>query len=153
MNVASPAISEEEWNAPDGDWWRSGVVYQIYPRSFADSNGDGIGDLPGIIAHLDHLNDGTPTSLGVDAIWLSPIYPSPGRDVGYDVSDYTGVDAVFGSLEDFDLLVAEAHRRNIKVVLDLVMNHTSDLHRWFAESSSSRDNPKADWYLWRDPAG
>ena len=122
--------------------------YQIYPRSFADSDGDGVGDLPGIIAKLDYLRD-----LGVDAIWLSPIYPSPGRDVGYDVSDHTAVDPLFGGDAEFDRFVAAAHRRGLRVVLDMVMNHTSDQHPWFQASRSSRDGPYADWYLWRDPAG
>jgi alpha-glucosidase len=126
-------------------WWRDGVIYQIYPRSFADSNGDGLGDLPGITARLDHL-----FHLGVDAIWLSPIYPSPDKDFGYDVSDYVDIDPRLGTLADFDALVAEAHRRGIRVVLDLVLNHTSDQHPWFVESRSSRDNPKRDWYIWRD---
>jgi len=134
-----------------GDWWRYGVIYQIYPRSFADSNGDGIGDLPGITARLDHLNDGTPGSLGVDAIWLSPFYPSPMADFGYDVADYTDVDPIFGTLDDFDRLVAEAHARGIRVIVDLVPNHSSDRHPWFLESRSSRDNPKRDWYVWADP--
>jgi len=133
-------------------WWREGVIYQIYPRSFADSNGDGVGDLPGIIAHLDYLNDGTPNSLGVDAIWLSPVYPSPMRDFGYDVANYHDIDPVFGTLEDFDRLLAEAHKRGIRVIMDWVMNHTSDQHPWFLESRSSRDNPKRDWYIWRDRA-
>jgi alpha-glucosidase len=130
-------------------WWRDGVIYQIYPRSFADRNGDGVGDLAGIRAHLDYLNGG-PDSLGVDAIWISPIYPSPLYDFGYDVSDYEDIDPVFGSLAEFDRLVAEAHQRGIRVVLDLVMNHTSHLHPWFIESRSRRDNPRRDWYLWRD---
>jgi alpha-glucosidase len=134
-----------------GDWWRHGVIYQIYPRSFADADGDGVGDLAGITARLDHLNDGTPRSLGVDAIWLSPFYPSPMADFGYDVADYTGVDPIFGTLDDFDRLVAEAHARGIRVVIDLVPNHTSDRHPWFQESRSSRDNPKRDWYVWADP--
>ena len=107
------------------DWWQRGVVYQVYPRSFADSNGDGVGDLPGLIGKLDYLNDGTEQSLGIDAIWLSPIHPSPGFDVGYDVADYDAIDPVFGTLDDFDRLVAEAHRRGIRIMLDLVMNHTS----------------------------
>jgi alpha-glucosidase len=135
----------------DGHWWRHGVVYQIYPRSFADSDGDGVGDLAGITSRLDHLNDGTPGSLGVDAIWLSPFYPSPMADFGYDVADYTDVDPVFGTLDDFDRLVAEAHARGIRVVVDLVPNHTSDRHPWFLESRSSRDNPRRDWYVWADP--
>jgi len=130
------------------DWWRNGVIYQIYPRSFADSDGDGTGDLPGITSKLDYLVD-----LGIDAIWLSPIYPSPGRDVGYDVSDHTSVDPLFGTPADFDRLVDEAHRRGIRVILDLVMNHTSDQHPWFQASRTSRDNPYADWYLWLDPSG
>jgi alpha-glucosidase len=135
---------------PSDEWWRRGVVYQIYPRSFADANGDGVGDLRGIIDHLDDLGlDG----LGIDAIWLSPIYPSPGRDVGYDVSDHSHVDPLFGSESDFDRLVEEAHRRGIRMILDLVMNHTSDRHPWFSASRASRTGPFADWYLWRDPAG
>jgi alpha-glucosidase len=132
------------------DWWRRGVVYQIYPRSFADANGDGVGDLRGIIDHLDHLG---PEGLGIDAIWLSPIYPSPGRDVGYDVADHARVDPLFGSEADFDGLVEEAHRRGIRIVLDLVLNHTSDQHPWFVASRASRTGPYADWYIWRDPAG
>ncbi len=128
-------------------WWRDGVIYQIYPRSFADSDGDGLGDLPGIISHLDYLAD-----LGVDALWLSPIYPSPDKDFGYDVSDYCDIDPRFGSLADFDRLVAEAHRRGIRVILDMVMNHSSDQHAWFKESRSSRGNPKRNWYIWKDPA-
>ncbi len=133
-----------------GDWWRHGVIYHIYPRSFADSNGDGVGDLAGITSRLDYLNDGTPDSLGVDAIWLSPFYPSPMRDFGYDVADYTGVDPLFGTLEDFDTLAAEAHARGIRVIVDLVPNHTSDQHPWFVESRGSRDNPKRNWYVWAD---
>lgn len=128
-------------------WWRDGVIYQIYPRSFADSDGDGLGDLPGVISRLDYLAD-----LGIDAIWLSPIYPSPDKDFGYDVSDYQDVDPRFGSLADFDRLVTEAHRRGIRIVLDLVLNHCSDQHPWFQESRSSLENPRRDWYLWRPPA-
>ena len=128
-------------------WWRDGVIYQIYPRSFSDSNGDGLGDLPGIIARLDYL-----AGLGIDAIWLSPFYPTPDKDFGYDISNYLDVDPRFGSLADFDRLLAEAHRRNIRVVLDLVLNHTSDQHPWFQESRSSRDNPRRDWYIWRPPS-
>jgi alpha-glucosidase len=130
--------------------WRDGVVYQVYPRSFADHDGNGVGDLPGIIDHLDHFG---PDTLPIDAIWLSPIYPSPGRDLGYDVSDHTRVDPLLGTEGDFDRLVAESHRRGIKVILDLVMNHTSDAHAWFVASRSSRDGPYADYYLWRDPSG
>ncbi|HEX2980468.1 MAG TPA: alpha-amylase family glycosyl hydrolase, partial [Anaerolineaceae bacterium] len=125
-------------------WWRDGIIYQIYPRSFADQNGDGLGDLPGITAHLDYIAD-----LGIDAIWLSPIYPSPDADFGYDVSNYVDIDPRFGTLADFDELVAQAHRRNIHIVLDLVLNHTSDQHPWFQASRSSKDNPYRDWYIWR----
>jgi alpha-glucosidase len=132
------------------DWWRRSVVYQIYPRSFADSDGDGMGDLPGIIDHLDHLGPG---GLDVDAIWLSPFYPSGGLDGGYDVTDHSAVDPRFGTEADFDRLVAECHRRGIRVILDLVMNHTSDEHRWFTASRSARDDPMSAWYLWRDAAG
>ncbi len=131
-----------------GSWWRDGVFYQIYPRSFQDSNGDGVGDLPGITARLDHLN-GRDDSLGIDAIWLSPFYRSPMKDFGYDVSDYRDVDPAFGTLADFDRLLAEAHRRGIRVIVDLVPNHTSDEHPWFVESRSSTDNPRRDWYVWR----
>lgn len=130
-------------------WWQRAVFYQIYPRSFADSNGDGIGDLDGITAHLEYLNDGTPNSLGIDAIWLNPINPSPLKDWGYDVSDYRGVHRDYGDLASFDRLVTEAHRRGIRVIVDLVPNHTSDQHPWFVESRSSPTNPKRDWYIWR----
>jgi alpha-glucosidase len=126
-------------------WWQKAVFYQIYPRSFADGNGDGIGDFAGITARLDHL-----TYLGVDAIWLSPHFPSPFLDCGYDISDYTAVAPEYGSLDDFKRFLDEAHARGLRVVLDLVLNHTSDQHAWFAESRSSRDNPKRDWYVWRD---
>ena len=135
------------------DWWKKAVFYQVYPRSFYDSNGDGIGDLAGIIEKLDYLNDGTPGSLGIDAIWFSPFFKSPEYDFGYDVADYCEIDPRFGTLEDFDRLVAEAHRRGIRVILDLVVNHTSHEHPWFKESRSSRDNPKRDWYIWRDGVG
>lgn len=126
-------------------WWRDGVIYQIYPRSFADNNGDGLGDLAGITARLDYL-----AHLGVDAIWLSPFYPTPDKDFGYDISNYQDVDPRFGTLADFDRLVVEAHRRGIHLVLDLVLNHTSDQHPWFLESRASRTDPKRDWYIWRD---
>ncbi|NOY99757.1 MAG: DUF3459 domain-containing protein [Chloroflexi bacterium] len=126
-------------------WWRDGIIYQIYPRSFADSDGNGLGDLPGITAHLDYLAD-----LGIDAVWLSPFYPTPDADFGYDVSDHTDVDPRFGALADFDALLDEAHKRGIRIVLDLVLNHTSDQHPWFLESRADRDNPKHDWYIWRD---
>lgn len=129
-------------------WWREGVIYQIYPRSFCDSNADGIGDIPGIISRLDYLSD-----LGINGIWLSPINTSPMFDFGYDISDYRGIDPVFGTLADFDRLLKEAHRRKIRIILDLVMNHSSHLHPWFLESRSSRDNPKRDWYIWRDGRG
>ncbi len=132
-------------------WWQRGVIYQIYPRSFQDSDGNGVGDLEGVTARLDYLNDGTPESLGADAIWLSPFYPSPMADFGYDVADYCGVDPLFGTLEEFDRLVREAHARGIRVVVDLVANHSSDRHRWFVESRSSRNNPKRHWYVWADP--
>jgi alpha-glucosidase len=132
----------------DLKWWQRGVIYQIYPRSFQDSDGDGIGDLPGIIRRLDHV-----VTLGIDAIWISPIYPSPMADFGYDVTDYCNVAGVFGSLADFDRLVAEAHRRGLRVILDFVPNHTSTEHPWFIESRSSRANPKRDWYIWRDAGG
>ena len=127
-------------------WWRHGVLYQIYPRSFADSNGDGIGDLPGLISRLDHLQ-----WLGIDGIWLNPTMPSPNADWGYDVADYCDVDADFGTLADLDRLVAEAEGRGIRTLLDLVPNHTSDRHPWFRESRASRDSPRRDWYVWADP--
>jgi len=127
-------------------WWQSGIIYQIYPRSFQDSNGDGIGDLQGIIQRLDYLH-----WLGINIIWIAPIYPSPMADFGYDISDYTGVHPLFGTMDNFDTLLAEAHRRGIRIVLDLVPNHSSDQHPWFLEARSSRDNPKRDWYLWQDP--
>jgi oligo-1,6-glucosidase len=125
-------------------WWKRAVVYQIYPRSFADGDGDGIGDLTGIAQRLDHLAE-----LGVDVLWLSPIYPSPQDDAGYDISDYRDIDPVFGSLAAFDALLAGVHARGMKLVMDLVVNHTSDEHPWFAESRSSRESPKRDWYWWR----
>lgn len=133
------------------NWSRQAVVYQIYPRSFKDSNSDGIGDLQGIIDKLDYLNDGTEESLGIGAIWLSPIYTSPMIDYGYDISDYLSIDPIFGDLKTFDLLVKEAHKRNIKIIMDFVANHTSIEHPWFKESRSSRINPKRDWYIWKDP--
>ncbi|WP_375401617.1 alpha-glucosidase [uncultured Amnibacterium sp.] len=129
----------------DADWWKSAVVYQIYPRSFADSDGDGIGDLGGVLQHLDHI-----AALGVDVVWLSPVARSPQADNGYDISDYRSVDPVFGTLAQFDLLIAGLHERGIKLVMDLVVNHTSDEHPWFAASRSSRDAPQRDWYIWRD---
>ena len=131
---------------PDTPWWRDAVVYQIYPRSFADSNGDGVGDLAGITSKLDYLAD-----LGVDALWLSPIFTSPMRDFGYDVADYCGIDPVFGTDADFDDLITGLHDRGMRLLLDWVPNHTSSDHPWFVESRSSRDNPRRDWYVWRDP--
>ncbi len=132
--------------APDRDWWRGAVIYQIYPRSFGDSNGDGIGDLPGITRRLAHV-----ASLGADAVWLSPFMRSPMKDFGYDISDYRDVDPIFGTLDDFDALVAEAHRLGLKVIIDQVLSHTSDQHPWFKESRASRNNPLADWYVWAEP--
>ena len=132
---------------PDVPWWQKGVVYQVYPWSFADTDGDGIGDIPGIRARLDHLE-----GLGVDALWLSPVFVSPMKDFGYDIADYCDVDPRFGTLADLDGLLADLHARGMKLILDYVPNHTSDRHPWFLESRASRDNPKADWYLWRDPA-
>src|SRR5271156_3135509 len=129
----------------DPGWWKSAIVYEIYPRSFQDSNGDGIGDLKGIIQRLDYV-----CWLGVDAIWIAPIYRSPMADFGYDVADYCSVDPIFGDMKDFDRLLFEAHRRNLKVILDFVPNHTSDQHPWFLDSRSSRKSSKRDWYLWRD---
>jgi oligo-1,6-glucosidase len=140
--AGSPASAEPDGSA--APWWTTAVVYQVYPRSFADSDGDGIGDLGGVRGKLDYLAE-----LGVDAIWLSPVYPSPQHDNGYDIRDYQDIDPVFGSLAEFDLLLAEAHERGIKIVMDLVVNHTSDEHPWFVESRSSIDNPKRDWYWWR----
>ncbi len=143
-------MTDQSPTRPTTPDWRDGVVYQIYPRSFADTDGDGVGDLQGIVAHLDHFGD---AGLPIDAIWLSPIYPSPGRDLGYDVSDHAAVDPLLGSEADFDRLVAACHERGLKVILDLVMNHTSDEHDWFIASRASREGPYADFYLWRDPRG
>ncbi len=135
------------------NWWQDGVVYQVYPRSFADSDGDGIGDLPGIAEHLDHLGPVGAGSLGIDALWLSPIYPSPDHDFGYDVSDYVGVDPRYGTLGDFERLVEACHARGIRVILDLVLNHTSHRHPWFQSSRQGRTSEHADWYIWRDSPG
>ena len=129
----------------DNVWWKHAVIYEIYPRSFQDSNGDGVGDLNGVTERLDYLQ-----ALGVDAIWIAPMYPSPQVDFGYDISDYENVDPQYGTLKDFDRLVAEAKQRNIRVILDMVLNHTSDKDKWFIESASSRTNPKRDWYVWSD---
>jgi alpha-glucosidase len=141
-NAATAAASSEQ------DWWKNAVIYEIYPRSFQDTNGDGIGDLNGITEHLDYLKD-----LGVDAIWLTPVYPSPQVDFGYDISDYKNIDPQYGTLKDFDHLVAEADKRHIRIIMDMVMNHTSDKHKWFIESRSSRNNPYRDWYMWHDGKG
>lgn len=133
------------------EWWKTAVVYQIYPKSFKDTNGNGIGDLKGITQKLDYLNDGTEKSLGVDALWLNPIFPSPQIDSGYDISDYTGIDPQLGTLADFKELVKEAHKRKMKIILDFVGNHCSDEHPWFQESKSGRNSPKRDWFYWKDP--
>jgi len=136
-------------SAQDKDqWWKHALFYEIYPRSFQDTNGDGVGDLKGIARRLDYVK-----TLGANAIWISPIYPSPEIDFGYDISDYVGVDPLYGTMADFDGLVKEAHGRGIKVIMDLVLNHTSDRHKWFVESASSKTNPKRDWYIWRDGKG
>jgi glycosidase len=145
--VPDHAYPEEPVRVTQSKWWQSGVIYQIYPRSFQDTNGDGIGDLAGIERRLDHL-----VTLGVDVLWISPIYPSPMVDFGYDVADYTGIHPMFGTMADFDRLLTTAHDRDLRVLLDFVPNHSSDQHPWFRESRSSRDNPKRDWYIWRDPA-
>nr|WMC97471.1 alpha glucosidase [Aminobacter aminovorans] len=136
---------ENPETAVDRDWWRGAVIYQIYPRSYQDSNGDGIGDLRGIIDRLPHI-----ASLGADAVWISPFFKSPMKDFGYDISDYLDIDPMFGTLADFDAMIAEAHRLGLKVMIDGVISHTSDLHAWFKESRASRDNAKADWYVWAD---
>lgn len=127
-------------------WWKKAVVYQIYPKSFQDSNGDGIGDLQGIIARLDYLEN-----LGVDAIWLSPVYQSPGVDNGYDISNYEAIDPQYGTMADMDELIQKAKEHHIRIVMDLVVNHTSDQHQWFVEARKSKDNPYRDYYIWRDP--
>jgi len=144
MNM--PAKTTTSAYSADTPWWQGAVIYQIYPRSFRDSNGDGVGDLEGIIAGLDHV-----AGLGVDAIWLSPFFTSPMDDFGYDIADYCDVDPLFGTLADFDRLIARAHGLGLKVIIDQVYSHTSDQHSWFKESRTSRDNTKADWYVWADP--
>ncbi|RYG08830.1 MAG: alpha-glucosidase, partial [Caulobacteraceae bacterium] len=141
QTLEHPAVTTEASTV----WWKGAVLYQVYPRSFADSNNDGVGDLPGITAHLDHI-----ASLGVDGVWLSPFFTSPMKDFGYDVSDYTDVDPIFGRLEDFDALVARAHELGLKIIIDQVYSHSSDEHPWFRESRQNRINPKADWYVWAD---
>ncbi len=145
LAAQTTAVAPGSTAASDNTWWKHAVIYEIYPRSFQDSNGDGIGDLNGITERLDYLQ-----ALGVDAIWISPMYPSPQVDFGYDISDYENVDPQYGTLKDFDRLVAEAKKRNIRVILDMVLNHTSDKHKWFIESASSRANPRRDWYVWND---
>jgi alpha-glucosidase len=147
---AAPQSSKAEHahEKEEDPWWKHAVIYEIYPRSFQDSNGDGVGDISGITSRLDYLHD-----LGIDAIWISPMSPSPLVDFGYDVSDYTAIDPLYGTLADFDRLVAEAKKRNIRVIMDFVPNHTSDQHSWFKESRSSRTNAKRDWYIWRDGKG
>ncbi|MCE7071963.1 DUF3459 domain-containing protein [Dyadobacter sp. CY327] len=139
QGITQPSVKSQHF------WWQNGVIYQIYPRSFQDSNGDGVGDLQGIISRLDYLQ-----WLGVDCVWLSPIFSSPMADFGYDISDYQGIHPLFGTMEDFDKLLGEVHNRGMKLLLDLVPNHTSDQHPWFLESRSSKDNPKRDWYIWHD---
>ena len=146
--AAKPASQAATTSASEQDWWKNAVIYEVYPRSFQDTNNDGIGDLNGITQRLDYLKE-----LGVDAIWLTPIYPSPQADFGYDISDYENIDPQYGTLADFDRLIAEANKRHIRVIMDMVMNHSSDEHKWFLESRSSRDNPYRDWYVWRDGKG
>jgi alpha-glucosidase len=147
--VAQSAAAKAATAANAGpQWWRHAVIYEIYPRSFADSNGDGLGDLNGITQHLDYLKD-----LGVNAIWITPCFPSPQVDFGYDVSDYEAIAPEYGTMADFDRLMSEAKKRNIRILLDFVLNHTSDKHPWFVESASSRTNPKANWYMWQDGKG
>lgn len=149
QSAAPTTVAQAEKDQPTGpEWWRHAVIYEIYPRSFQDSNNDGVGDIKGITSRLDYLHD-----LGIDAIWITPMYPSPGIDYGYDISDYTAIDPLYGSMADFDNLVADAKKRDIRVIMDFVINHTSDQHKWFLESRSSRDNPKRDWYIWRDGKG
>jgi alpha-glucosidase len=147
LGIAAPRASAQG-TTNEKNWWRNAVFYEIYPRSFADANNDGIGDLKGITAHLDYLKD-----LGVDAIWLTPIYPSPQVDFGYDISNYEAIDPQYGTMADFDRLMAEANKRHIRVLMDMVMNHTSDKHKWFLQSRSSKTNPYRDWYVWHDGKG
>ena len=146
---ASPArVEQHAAEAAQDEWWKHSVIYEIYPRSFQDTNGDGVGDINGIASRVDYLHD-----LGIGAIWITPMYPSPLVDFGYDVADYAAIDPLYGTMADFDHLVAEAKKRNIRVIMDFVPNHTSDEHAWFKESRSSRTNPKRDWYIWRDGKG
>lgn len=146
INGADAKVDKQQVTKAADPWWKHAVIYEIYPRSFADSDNDGMGDLKGITQKLDYLKD-----LGVDALWLTPCFPSPQVDFGYDISDYCDIAKEYGTLADFDELVREAKKRNIRIIMDLVMNHTSDKHKWFEESRSSRSNPKRDWYIWRDP--
>jgi alpha-glucosidase len=149
QQAPSPKVEHKHASPVTQDpWWKHAVIYEIYPRSFQDSNGDGVGDINGITSRLDYLHD-----LGIGAIWITPMYPSPLVDFGYDVADYTALDPLYGTLADFDHLMAEAKKRNIRVIMDFVPNHTSDQHHWFKESRSSRTNPKRDWYIWRDAKG
>ena len=146
FSASASAQKSSAASTENPNWWKNAVIYEIYPRSFQDSDHDGIGDLNGITSRLDYLQN-----LGIDAIWLTPIYPSPQVDFGYDISDYTNIDPQYGTLADFDRLTAEAHKRHIGIIMDLVLNHTSDQHPWFKESASSRNNSKSDWYMWHDP--
>ncbi len=148
QNISAPSAKARVGTAQEDPWWKHAVIYEIYPRSFQDSNGDGVGDLNGISSRLDYLRD-----LGIDAIWICPMYPSPLVDFGYDISDYTAIDPLYGTLADFDRLISEAKKRNIRVIMDYVANHTSDQHPWFKESRASRTNPKRDWYIWREGKG
>jgi len=148
QNTPAPSTNTRAETKQEDPWWKHMVIYEIYPRSFQDSNGDGVGDINGITSRLDYLRD-----LGIDAIWICPMYPSPLVDFGYDISDYTAIDPLYGTLADFDHLISEAKKRNIRVVMDYVANHTSDQHPWFKESRSSRTSPKRDWYIWRDGKG
>ena len=148
LSAALLTAAAQSANPSSDEWWRHAVLYEIYPHSFQDSDGDGIGDMKGIASRLDYLKD-----LGIDAIWITPMYPSPGIDYGYDISDYTAIDPTYGTMADFDNLVAEARKRNLRIIMDYVINHTSDQHPWFKESRSSRTNPKRDWYIWRDGKG
>ncbi len=145
---ASPAAASTGAASSSDPWWKHALIYEVYPRSFQDSNGDGIGDLNGITSRLDYVKD-----VGIDAIWITPMFPSPQVDFGYDVSDFEAVDPKYGTMADMDKLLAEAKKRNVRVCLDFVVNHTSDKHQWFVDSKSSRGNPKRDWYIWRDPKG
>ena len=147
-NAATASTANAATDAEGHQWWQHAVFYELYPRSFADSNNDGIGDLNGIDSKLDYLH-----WLGVDAVWLTPMFPSPQVDFGYDVSDYENVNPDYGSLGDMDRLIADGKNKNIRFILDFVMNHTSDQHPWFLESESSRNNPKREWYVWRDGKG